>query len=357
MAGVGSRGFEEQFHWIFILVAGALILGFFFTVAQKQRSLSAEKLQLSLVTDVEDIFVGALVSKGTAQVLPLPPQGLGFSCTRGCDCNFEVSRAKKSFGGKSFFGPDLMTGDDALVWTLDWKVPYRASNFVLVTNPQQLFVFVYDEDDGQSRSLHDQVVEGLPPQIQRRGRVVAEVKYINVSVDDLGSLEPQEYERTRFVFLGIDPDRVGSLSIQDGWDEVSGVSVDRNAVGFYAYDDGFESIDYISYAGLPSVYAAIFSQDSVMYACSLGFAFKRLGALAQVYEGRAQSLQSAVEAARPWCSYQPLIDALRLQRVAAEDVAGSLRKGSRRVAEIGSLASNLEQLNQEVVLRSCPELF
>lgn len=357
MAGVGSRGFEEQFHWIFILIAGALILGFFFTVAQKQRALSAEKLQLSLVTDVEDIFVGALVSKGAAQVLPLPPQGLGFECTRGCDCHFQVSRAEKSFGGKSFFGPELMTGEDALVWTLDWKVPYRASNFVLVTNPQQLFVFVYDEDNAESAQLREQVVGGLPPRIERRGQVVGEVKYLNVSLAEVESLEPEEYERVRFVFLGIDPSTVAQVRLKRGWDDVSGVSVDKNAVGFYAYDGDFESVDYISYSGLPSVYAAIFAEDSVMYACSLGFAFERLGSLARVLEGRGVALQAAVEEARPWCSYQPLISALRSQSAAAEDVAASLRTKSQRVVEVGRIGSNLEKLNQELVLRSCPELF
>lgn len=357
MAGVGSRGFEEQFHWIFILIAGALILAFFFTVAQKQRSLSSEKLQLSLITDVEDIFVGALVSKGTAQVLPLPPQGLGFECTRGCDCHFQVSRAEKSFGGKSFFGPKLLQGEDALVWTLDWKIPYRAANFVLITNPAQLFVFVHDERDSQSKLLRDQVVDGLPPRIERRGVVVAEVKYLNATLDEVESMDAQEFERVRFVFLGIEPSRVEQLSVARGWDDVSAVSVDRNAVGFYEYDGAFESVDYISYAGLPSVYAAIFAEDSVMYACSLGFAFERLSSLARVYEGRAKSLQSAVEVSRPYCSYQPLIDGVRQQSVAADAVAGSLRTESQRVSEVGRLASNVERLNQEIVLRSCPELF
>lgn len=357
MAGIGRRGFEEQFHWIFILIAGALILAFFFTVAQKQRALSAEKLQYSLVTDVEDIFVGALVNKGAAVALPLPPQGLGFECTRGCDCHFQISRAEKSFGGKSFFGPSLLNGEDALVWTLDWLVPYRASNFVLITNPQQLFVFVYDEQDSQSRQLRDQIVEGLPPPIERRGVAVAEVKYINATVGELESLEPQEFERVRFVFLGIEPNEVKQVSIARGWDEVSGVSVDKNAVGFYEYDGNFKSVDYISYAGLPSVYAAIFAENSVMYACSLGFAFERLSNIAQVYEGRAKALQSAVEQSRPYCSYQPLIDAVRQQGVAAGEAAGSLRTKSQKVTDVGRIASTLGQLNQEIVLRSCPELF
>jgi len=44
---VGKRGIEMQFHWIFILIAGAIILAFFFSLVAKQKSLSEEKLSIS----------------------------------------------------------------------------------------------------------------------------------------------------------------------------------------------------------------------------------------------------------------------------------------------------------------------
>jgi len=356
---VGRRGFEEQFHWIFVLIAGGVILGFFFVVAQKQRSLSTERLQLTLVTDVEDIFVGALVSKGAAQVLPLPPQGIGFECTRGCECRFRVSNAAKSFGGKSFFAPRVVRGDDALVWTVDWKQPFRVSNFVMVTNPSRAFVFVYDENNGESRRLHEQVVKGLPPPVLRQGRVVGEVQYVNATLGNVSRMSPLEFDEVRFVFLGLSPERVKQVSLTRGWEGVSGVSVDANAVGFYEYAGRFDSVDYISYAGLPTVFAAIFAEDSTMYACSVGFAFGRLAYLSEVYARRAQSLSLALEESRPWCSYQSMIDQLRAMGAAARAVAdaGEMRGVAQRIAEVGRLGSNVERLNNELVLRSCPELF
>ena len=41
---MNRKGFELQFNWIFVLIAGALILAFFFTIAQKQRNLSQQSV-------------------------------------------------------------------------------------------------------------------------------------------------------------------------------------------------------------------------------------------------------------------------------------------------------------------------
>src|SRR3990172_10512018 len=139
--------FEMQFHWIFVLVAGALILAFFFTVAHRQRAISTERLQLTLATDIENIFTGAIVSRGTAQSLPVPPQGIAFDCTEGCDCAFRIGNAQRSFGDKSLFAQDILEERKIKVWAQELKMPYRATNFLYLTNPNIKYYFVYNEGD------------------------------------------------------------------------------------------------------------------------------------------------------------------------------------------------------------------
>jgi hypothetical protein len=92
---MNKKGFELQFHWIFVLIAGALILSFFFMVANKQKNLSQDRLQLTLATEIENIFTGAIISRGTAQKMPTPPQGITFECTEGCECKYGIGRATK----------------------------------------------------------------------------------------------------------------------------------------------------------------------------------------------------------------------------------------------------------------------
>ena len=94
---VNKKGFEMQFHWIFVLIAGAIILIFFFSLTQKQKSLSEERLAITLSTDIEAIFTGAIQAKGTAQLLRIPQPGIAFSCSEACECNFWIGRKATEF--------------------------------------------------------------------------------------------------------------------------------------------------------------------------------------------------------------------------------------------------------------------
>ena len=159
---MAKKGIEAQFHWIFVLIAGALILAFFFSVAMKQRALSQEKLQLTLSSDVENIFTAAIVSKGTAQKVPVPPQGIAFECTQGCACEFRIARAPRQFGDKAIFAPDFLGEQDLTVWALAFGLPYRATNFLYLTNPNIKYYFVKDEQQA-SKNLFQQITKKKGP--------------------------------------------------------------------------------------------------------------------------------------------------------------------------------------------------
>ena len=95
---INKKAITLQFHWIFILIAGGIILAFFFSIASKQGDLSDEKLSLSLVHSIDMILELAESSEGTSQVIPLPKKGISASCSSGCDCYFSISGARSSFG-------------------------------------------------------------------------------------------------------------------------------------------------------------------------------------------------------------------------------------------------------------------
>ena len=122
-----KKAIAMQFHWIFILVAGAIILAFFFSLVQKQRVLSQEKLSITLATDMEAVFSGAIESKGTAQPLVIPRTGIAFSCSQACECNFWIGNKATEFREKIIFAPDLIADQDAIAWADEFKMPFRIS--------------------------------------------------------------------------------------------------------------------------------------------------------------------------------------------------------------------------------------
>ena len=138
---------DVQFNWIFVLIAGAVILALFFKVAATQRQLSEDKSAIRLQNDFDAITNAALQSKDTIQTVPLPNIGLRFSCAD-CACTMNFGRFTLPFGDRSIFAPASVQGTEAKLWVLDWKVPFRVTNFLYVTNDQdKIFLIADDPED------------------------------------------------------------------------------------------------------------------------------------------------------------------------------------------------------------------
>jgi len=354
----GKKAFELQFHWIFVLIAGALILAFFFSVAQKQRQYSQEKLQLTLATDIENIFTGAIASRGTAQTLPVPPQGIAFECSEGCSCEFRIEKAPRQFGDKAMFAPEILKDQEIVVWSLELKMPYRVINFLYLTNPNIKYYFVHQEE-GFSQSLLKQLTKNMPSLLQ----------YENITVTELTSLKAEDYQHTKFVFLNVEP----SVSLDESLEKksFSGIKVDQNGIAFYEKDDNkFSRIKYLSYVGLPSIYAAMFAQDHVMYECGLRTAFRKLAYVSLLYAERAAELQQkSFEAGRD-CDYGASLSSTDVCKDTTPSTAVGMlceqhkygqalanKIDDKFVARLSPLKEQLDSANRNFLAQSCPEMF
>ncbi len=365
----GKRAFELQFHWIFILIAGALILAFFFSVAYKQQALSKQKLQYRLVTDIENILTGAIVGKGTAQRLPVPPNGIRFKCAEGCSCQFFIDATPGSFGERAIFAPEQLKDRDLFVWSFEWKLPYRATNFLFLTNPNIKYYFVHSADSF-STSLLGQLTKKIPPPITQKGQVLTKFDYENITAAEMKTMQKEEYEHAKFVLLNVDPPQLG-----DSFKKASFSAIkidDENGVSFYEKDGtSFRRVKYLSYVGLPSIYAAIFAQDHTMYECGLKTAFRKLAYVSQLYAERAAELQEkAFAAEKVWCAFgAPSTAPVCQQQTDSLTVVGMLCQQHKlgkelsakiddpKIRALSSLMENLDSANRNFLQQGCPELF
>lgn len=347
---MSKKGVEQQFHWIFVMVAGALILVFFISVANKQSALSQERLQLTLASDVENIFTGAIVSRGAAQRLPIPPQGMQFECTAGCDCRFMIGKAARPFGDKPLFAPSELKDQDVVVWALELKLPYRVTNLLYLTNSNVKYYLV-DPRQGPLQSLHAQFVKGIPPLIE----------YENITLDDIPSLQSGDYPFTKFIFFDQSPS-FAPPSLDDSFrrEEFSAVKLDSQGINFYRKSGtSFAQDGYVPWTGLASAFAAVFAHDRTMYECSMQTVFRKLSYLSHIYSERAKVLsENAVETGRLLCAYEgddAVLGLLQRQNEVAEKVRQRVRLNELR--ELTDLASRLEAKNRELVQQSCAGVF
>ena len=71
---------DIHINWIFILVAGGLILLFFASVAIKQRAVSEAKYNIAVSKDLSAILSSSQVAAGTANVINVPYVNIDFDC-------------------------------------------------------------------------------------------------------------------------------------------------------------------------------------------------------------------------------------------------------------------------------------
>ncbi|MEM4263653.1 MAG: hypothetical protein QW666_02035 [Candidatus Woesearchaeota archaeon] len=352
-----KKGFEMQFHWVFILIAGAIILAFFFSLVQKQRALSEEKLSITLATDMEAVFSGAIESKGTAQPLVIPRTGIAFSCSQACECNFVIGKKATEFRDKILFAPSLLSGQNAVAWAQELKMPFRVANFLYLTNPNIKYYLVYEASNQDSLKLYRIISDALPQGLNLE------------SIDSTGKvkgLKAGGFQETKFVFLDITSDVESVLVGLDRSfrkEKVSAVLVQpaSKLVSFFEKENS-NSLEFSKslsvFIGEPSIFAAIFSSDSQMYECGMRSAFSRLSHVAQIIYERAQKLQDEMQLQnRTECIY--LLDSLESIKESSNQIVSAplIYEKIQDVNNIVSQEEALERENRNIIQLSCPEIY
>lgn len=337
---------EVQFNWIFILIAGAVIMAFFFSIVQKQRSISEQKLALTVLNEFDAITTGASVAKGTAQRIDIPRSGIDFACSDECTCAFQVGPWSRDYGDKLIFAPKRIVGKDVVFWALDWSVPFRVTNFLLVTNDRIKYFFVYD-DSTASQQLKRRLESDLPDQVNA-DFITAD----RICPEGPECVKNENYQQVKFVFLETVPNIVEDAFKDTDLTAVHITGTDalffhcpRGRIG--TCDQEPESpTQFIGDAGL---YGVIFAYDWNMYKCNMRAATARLGYISQIFAGRTDTLRA--DPSFLDCPYST--DALTTLGSTARAQSNTLDN----FLSITAQTKALETQNEQLLRQSCPTVY
>lgn len=331
---------EIQFNWILVLIIGAMILAFFFSVASKQKALSEKKIGAELTAELDLLFTGQGVSSNTISEMDIPNTPIMMSCE-----DYSVFGVPRRLGNTILFSPDAIEGKSMVGFTTSWTVPYRVTNFFYLTTPAVKYYFVGAEDQ-----LREELEELLPEQLD--AEFIAE--------DGVASLEYQNNPHVTFVFFKeleavpvllqkAKDSAVTAVQLQGGL-----LSLDSfNQAMFYqkkglswnmmSSDSGLTAFPVIEQAG---VLGAIFSTSPQRYECGMDRALQKLKHIASIISQRASSLA----AQRPDCSVLEENDILPSMASDAGDLPAA-----KRIVE--QAKNGLPPRNQNALRSSCPTLY
>lgn len=337
---------DVQLNWVFILIAGTVILTFFFAVIQKQKSYSESKVAQSLQTGFEGIFTGALSSSDTVFTMDIPRGGVSFHCDPTCDCRFGVGEEGTQFQDKMLFAKQHLEGPEITLWAYDFELPYMVTTFLYITSPHVQYVFVTDDATG---GLARSVIQDWP----------ANLSVSVVSPAQISSVMNNNYAFTTFVFF----DEPSNALLHESFfgKEANGVKITQTPSGMY------EAVYYTKYTqgralqtepgtlfipNKAALLGAIFADDSSMYHCNMKETYKRFASISSVYAGRAQKLGLSQDVT---CTYGDAVDIF--EKLATWGQEGSITGSRHHEGDIPGQLTALEEANNHYLRQSCPLVY
>ncbi len=318
-----------QFNWVFILIAGVLILSFFGSLVFKGKEVSDLAIAETVLTNMQTIMTGAEVSVRTINPIKIPDKEIRVDCD-----SLSVGKVSKPITKNTIvFSPESIKGRTLLAWALDFNMPYHVANFLYLTTPDIKYIFV-NSNHGYAKELYDL----LPNEINKK---IVEPENIG-DMKDTGN-------QLRFVFFN-EPkpeDITLSASVEKlSNTRVSAINVnpDFNEIGFYKKSgSGFESAGTSVYLSSPMVLGAMFSGNLEDYNCNLKKAFNKLNIVSKIYERRTNALRKLYigTGCIPYYDTSPF----------------SMDYSKASIADIKSAVKSIETSNSYLQSSSCPTIY
>lgn len=341
-----KRGqFEIQFNWIFVLVAGAIILLLFSVIILRQKSASEKSIDASVSRNLEAIIAGAEVSKGVTSFVDLPKVEIDFECNR-----LIVGTASRRFEAMTVFTPSKISSNQMITWTLDWNLPYRVTNFLYLTSPDIRYILV-ESDTAGTDSLAKKINELMPEEMNKELITASEITnlvdkndakvrfiYFDDSIITTGTPIP-------FQFIKMSMEDITALEITPNTfnEDIGSVTFYNNMGSSFS----FKGTSY--YLKKPSLLGAIFADDFELYNCVMNNAFKKMNIVTKVYKQKTIDLYDYYENLGDNCKnfhYSTHLSSIE-----------SNTFSSSGVEAINQFAGLLETQNKEAQQNSCALIY
>lgn len=288
---------QITFHWIYVLIAGTVILLFFFSLVAKQKTVSEENLANDLLQVMESIFSGASVSESTKNIIDtsgLTNYQLYFSCDEGVgEYGIKDTSSRIQDSVYPIFAPLEVQSSQLLLWSLPYELPFKVMDLLMIASANTKYILLGDADFAAAFQ-----------------HAVPELDVVISSENNLDSLAVGRNTKIRLIDLdNVFVSRTVPINMQQLDDsQVSAVafstSSDRmnQVVDFYQKQgSSWQKLNRRSIPLIdlkkdrstfsPTKIAAIFAGDADSYSCSMQKVFKRLGYLNVIYAQKINDLE------------------------------------------------------------------
>ncbi len=314
-----------QFSWIFILIAGAIILLFFIGIVYKQKDVSETRLSATLLKQLDPILSGAQLEEQALNEIDITsPAAMQFVCD-GEESYYSIGNTRKPTPTKIIFAPSEIESQKLITWTQSFNKPFKVTNLFYLTSPTVRYIIIGNED----------IYDMIPDEIE---------KYKCTSVSSC-SLSSEGHDQERIVSFDGNPT---ALYSQLDADKITAVSISDSKVTFYASNGDEETSTTIDTS---TTLGAIFSEDKESYDCNMNKLLEKYKLIASIYARKESDLSEYFDAIDHGCSffYNKNTEALSDHLQTCTDIS--------LCAQINTFSGKISEDNQRLLKQSCPLIY
>lgn len=321
---MNKKAFSSQlFNWIFIIIAGSLLLIFFVRFAFQQTQIFGEKGSVELISSLEDQLEAFSISETSSKII-----SLGYNTNLELDCERIVNENIPKRTNLIIFSPSKLSGKSVATWTRKWEFPYQISNVFYLTNENSRYLLIYDKDSFEKVSKFD-----FPSSFN-----LQKMNFDNLNLDDLAANTKNLQNLNLVYFTKIQR----PTEILNKFKNLNLVEIDLklNEIKIFNKDGTFTSSYFLEE---PLLFGAIFGSEN--FNCIKDKALSKLDLVTEVYLKKA--------------SYLSLKTSNQLCKAKYYEITNTLTtfKGADSKQILYDLKEKIKSQNKGLEKNACPSIY
>jgi hypothetical protein len=351
-----KRGFALQFNWIFVLIAGAVFIGFFISLITNQSVEEAKKESQQSTQKIDSFLKASSAVADTQRTEPFDKK-LVFFCGEISKYSVEGASKPARYDYNVIFSPQELNSKEVIVQTLIFEAPFRIMPLVYVTNKRIEYVFV-----------------GASPLINSLyGMMPLNATKKSISPTALSTYPNNNYDQTIFILNETDGDALTTTKLSSAFDNKKArafaVVVSLNQGGVINSYGGLTFYNYVSPKFVKDGSAVLFLDPQTalggiigfnksIYECNARKVIKRLELLTELHEKRldvyinSYSPEEFSECKNFYLEAKNHVERIRLSSAEKETFT------SEDFNNLSLAISDLANLNNHIITsKDCPRIY
>ncbi len=332
----------EQVNWIYVLIAGSLILAFFATMAIRQKGEADRNQARESLKAIDELM---FQPPRSSQLVHFPNIELSVSCDETGITSLKIGKEQPIKPIEPVFAPTSINSNEIIAMTNEWNIPFKASNFVYLTANDTRYIIIYN--DAVSRIIAEQISKEIPEQANKAVQ------------EDTKPLVNTNSRRTVLIGAGIRPNTGGLPKEKTSVIQINPtvnmeknpptVELEEGSIIFIENGGNQMTITY-PYTGKAMMLGAIFSANRKSFDCSMKRAYEKAAMVSTIYSIKASRL-AAAQIEMPRCR-----DKYSREKI---DEITSLNPNevAESTAKLKELKKEIDEQNRKALLDSCPVIY